>query len=99
MIFVIEGFIVRIKFNRILFVFEFGIKLNVICEFDCKYYNWMCIYMWIIVKNKELYIYIDKNNLCIDILLKENVIFMCYVEYEYYKIYDYSKRINIFIKG
>lgn len=27
MIFVIEGFIVRIKFNRILFVFEFGIKL------------------------------------------------------------------------
>lgn len=100
LIFVIEGFTVRIKFNRILFVFEFGIKLNIICEFDCGDYNWKCIYQWIVEKKGIIVIYNDKNNLCIDIFLIENVIFMCFVKFENNnRIYNYSEKINIFIEG
>lgn len=97
--FVIEGLTARIKPNRTSFVVESGIKPNITCESDCENYNWMCIYKWMLVKNNQLHTYIDKNNSRIDIPLKENVTLRCYVEYEHNRMYDYSKEINIFIKG
>lgn len=58
------------------------------------------MYKWIAEKNGKPQTYIDKNNSRIDTPLKENVTLMCYVEYEHNnKMYDYSKEINIFIKG
>lgn len=72
--------------------------MNIICEFDCGLYDWRCIYKWKNVLNGR--IYINENNLCIDRFLKENVIFVCFVVFEYNNnIYSYSKRIKIFIKG
>lgn len=99
MIFSIEGLTARIKPNGTSFVVESGIKPNVTCESDCEYYNWMCIYKWKAVKNGKLQNYIDKNNSRINTILTENVTLVCYVEYEYLKVYNYSKRIHIFIKG
>lgn len=97
--FVIEGLTARIKPNRTSFVFESALQPNITCESDCENYNWMCIYKWMLVKNNQLHTYIDKNNSRIDIPLKENVTLRCYVEYEHNRMYDYSKEINIFIKG
>lgn len=100
MTFVIEGLTVRIKPNRTSFVFESGIKPNVTCESDCGYYNWMCTYEWITIKNGTKETYNDKNNSRIDTPLKENVTLMCYVTHvNDNRIYGYSKEINLFIKG
>lgn len=100
MAFVIEGLTARIKPNRTSFVFESGIKPNITCESDCGFYDWRCTYKWKIEKNRRWQTYIDKNNSRIDTPLKENVTLVCYVAHEYdINIYDYSKRINIFIKG
>lgn len=98
--FVIEGLTARIKPNRTSFVFESGLKPNITCESDCGLYGWRCTYKWKLVLKSETQTYINENNSRIDTPLKENVTLVCFVALEYdNNIYNYSKRINIFIKG
>lgn len=100
--FVIEGLTARIKPNRTSFVFESGLKPNITCESDCGLYNWKCTYKWKKVSTSRTQIYINENNSRIDKPLKENVTLVCFVALEYNTsnyIYNYSERINIFIKG
>lgn len=103
LIYLFIEFKVRIKFNKIDFFFEFGIKLieNVICEFDCGIFNWSCIYMWLkyIIKFGKEYgdIYIKENKFIIGILFIENVIIWCLVIFN--KEYSYSEEINLFMIG